>query len=650
MTLLSRTRAIALVIAVGLLGACGESDSRQRNSALSGPSPTSVNILVNMPLPEVIASSGDSVIVASGLGGPMARINDEGVVVTPSSVTDPVSGILANPDGTFFVANQTLSQVRKIGLEGQILQTFPLSMRPDAVFRGVDNTLIVVVGRRGIVRINLDNGATEEVGEISEMVHEIDVDRQGNIYLHDRMSNQLLKIAPDGTETTIPWDLPLDTFTVDDSGNLHALVRDTDGVGRLVIVKTDGSQTIRPLNQRIVSTASLVIGDDGTTYIIDSWANAVHRVLPGGDVHWMWAETGSGPRYGAFTKSGALFVTNMNSNSVTKITPAQNVLEAPPSSSNELRPGQTPMFGTTTPTRDGFTVPIMNFDPEFTYVVSADQGTAIVSTGMVQVFGLSPNSVATLTVVAKREGYADADAQISARSLEAIELVPDAPASANDDESTTSVDDTTTSSVADETSTSMAPAESSIETSSSLETSSSVEVSETPAGGEPAEVVQTQTESGINNVLAVPSAVIVEAVRKSESSSPVPVLVSPETTEIVCDQGCLTALLAATDMFGATVTASVPGLAPVAITLDNVTPIAIGSNDTAITFELTDADGKKVAVEVPVVHDESVSYLTADASSGSSNRTWLIVLLVVALVILMLLVALQRRRQERSVV
>ncbi|MFN6049961.1 MAG: hypothetical protein ACK47R_03945, partial [Planctomycetia bacterium] len=79
-----------------------------------------------------------------------------------------------------------------------------------------------------------------------------------------------------------------------------------------------------------------------------------------------------------------------------------------------------PTFGTPTPTADGFTVQITNFNGAFTYSATVTAGSVSISgTGLVSVTGVSSGASSTATIITTQTGYADGSAQVIATSLNA---------------------------------------------------------------------------------------------------------------------------------------------------------------------------------------------------------------------------------------
>ena len=87
-------------------------------------------------------------------------------------------------------------------------------------------------------------------------------------------------------------------------------------------------------------------------------------------------------------------------------------------SATGLNAANTPAFATATPTADGFTVQITNYDANFTYGGTATVGSvSIDGSGLVTVTGLSPNTSSTVTITTAQTGYANGSAPVNATSL-----------------------------------------------------------------------------------------------------------------------------------------------------------------------------------------------------------------------------------------
>ena len=91
-------------------------------------------------------------------------------------------------------------------------------------------------------------------------------------------------------------------------------------------------------------------------------------------------------------------------------------------------PGLVPTFSSASSLDYRFTVKVANFDPEFTYTVTASPGTATISsTGLVTVTNLGLDASTTVTVTTTRTGYQSASASIGGRSQVAAMIPSDKP-------------------------------------------------------------------------------------------------------------------------------------------------------------------------------------------------------------------------------
>jgi titin len=85
----------------------------------------------------------------------------------------------------------------------------------------------------------------------------------------------------------------------------------------------------------------------------------------------------------------------------------------------------TPAFAQSTPTADGFTAQVTNYDASFTWNASSSAGAAEISeTGLVTVTGLAPEQSATVTVSTTQAGFASGAGDVSGSAATGASLVP----------------------------------------------------------------------------------------------------------------------------------------------------------------------------------------------------------------------------------
>ena len=286
-------------------------------------------------------------------------------------------------------------------------------------------------------------------------------------------------------------------------------------------------------------------------------------------------------------------------------------------SERALNPPLNYAFGPVTPTIDGFTVPITNFDVSWETKVGLNPNIAeatLNSEGLLIVSGLTPDTEATVDVYAIRPGYVTGVSSVTGRSVP-VGQVPGPP----EDEQQTGqpVEEITSNEIPQ------------VDTSSTTTldfTATTVAEMTTTTGAEQQGVTAATITSNNTTVAAVPPTAI-------ESS--VPVIVPAGTTEITCDDACVGALLTYVGSTGGTVTARVAGAAPVPVTKGSPTVLAVGDKDTSIAFTVTGDDGMETVVDVPVVQEtESVVMPIGESESGSSSwLIWLILAIVAVLLV-----------------
>jgi hypothetical protein len=88
--------------------------------------------------------------------------------------------------------------------------------------------------------------------------------------------------------------------------------------------------------------------------------------------------------------------------------------------------GLTPTFDTATPTADGFTVQITNYDAAYTWTgtATASGSVSISNTGLVTVTGVAPSTSSTATITTSRADYSNRTATVSGTSSTGAALNP----------------------------------------------------------------------------------------------------------------------------------------------------------------------------------------------------------------------------------
>ncbi|MEI8398749.1 MAG: hypothetical protein WCG33_06345 [Actinomycetes bacterium] len=285
-----------------------------------------------------------------------------------------------------------------------------------------------------------------------------------------------------------------------------------------------------------------------------------------------------------------------------------------------LNSGNTPTFGEVTSTADGFTVEITNYDPSFDYSATRTGGEVLIdeSTGLLSVSGLAPDTEQSVRVMSRRRGFVDGSAEVTGSSLKATgnSVSSNAPTSVNP--SSTTADETTTT-VANSLVTTTSITQNSTTTSEVADDSNMVDSTSTvaPVGPTP-------------DVVISPEVVAIAATAAGEKTEGL--VVSPKTTEVVCNTGCVAALLASTGVADGEVSVVIGDAAPVALPKDNRLKLNVGSKDAVMKFIVTSPEGKETVVNVPVTHSSSVPE-PAGVPSDSNTNLYLIIAGVMALLV-----------------
>ena len=126
----------------------------------------------------------------------------------------------------------------------------------------------------------------------------------------------------------------------------------------------------------------------------------------------------------AISGSGLVTLTGVSANTSSTVsvttTRSNYVSGSAQTTATSLNAANTPIFGSPTPTADGFTVQITNYNANFNYGGTASAGSVSVSgTGLVTVTGVSSGTSSTATITTTRNGYANGSSQVTSASLNA---------------------------------------------------------------------------------------------------------------------------------------------------------------------------------------------------------------------------------------
>ena len=667
------TAVAGALAAVLFLGACGESSSRSRNAALPEEPPTITTI--NLPnvsgTIDVAVDPLDNVYAVNFGSQNIYRISADGTVDENwFELNEKPYAIAVDSTGAVYVAlvNGVVSKILSSGTLAYAINTeSPVwDIAVDSEGRAViinnigEIASIAADGSSVMVRIALEEGARR-----------IAVDNRGNFYAVNRELNIVTVVTPQGVKTNIAVGEVPNDVKVSPSGDVY-VANSTSGT----VSKIQGDVVVATYSLPETSPGSLAISDTGIVYVLDKANQSISRIGIDETVVINWAKSGVKPADIAVGPNGSVYTANIGSNDLTKITPAKNLADSPVAE-EELEPARNPAFGTPVQTADGFTAQIVNYSEDFVFsAASSGSGQASVdASGVVTVNGIDSGTEATVTVTTKRAGYADGIGTVTSSSLSAA-LTPalGEPVRTADgftvvinnfdqgfnfavaaSQGTASVVEdgfdyrvvvagvypgseavvavTTSregyaSGYAEVSASALAFPENTVNSIEEESTSTSTSTSTTTSTLETTSTVAIVAAK--TDVFIAPE-VIVEAVA-SPATGPEGVVVSVKTTEVVCSTDCVGALLGAANIDKGEVSVAIGDAAPIPLSLDTPTKLAVGSNDTVLKFSVKASDGKETIVNVPVTHSASVPE-PSDDSSGTPLLLVMAILLAIAVLV-----------------
>jgi tripartite motif-containing protein 71 len=207
----------------------------------------------------VVDQAGNQVIKYNAAGQQVGTVN----MLAREAGTDPVAGVAVAQDGTMYVADPGLHQVRKLSANGQELAAWKscdcpgqdgwMVMPVSVAIDGTSNKVYVLDRSADTVTRYSPDGKVQKVfGAQGEGPGQFDVpaaislDQQGNIYVADWGNHRIQKFSPDGavlgmfgTDGSGPGQIHLPSgITVDRDGNMY--VSDSDN-WRMIEFAPDGT-------------------------------------------------------------------------------------------------------------------------------------------------------------------------------------------------------------------------------------------------------------------------------------------------------------------------------------------------------------------------------------------------------------------------
>ena len=258
----------------------------------------------------VVNQAANQVIKYNAEGQQLAAVN----MLAREAGTDPVAGVAVAQDGTMYVADPGLHQVRKLSPSGQELGVWkscdcvnqpgwmvaPVGIAVDGTS---NNVYVLDQSADTVTRYSPDGKVLKVFGTQGEGAGQFDVpkaitlDRQGNIYVADWGNHRIQKFSPDGaslgqfgTDGNGPGQIHLPSgIAVDRDGNMY--VSDSDN-WRMIKFAADGT----PVDQyppcgaagecgvldgtspgQFFDHNGVVVDGQGNLYFADSGNNRVER-------------------------------------------------------------------------------------------------------------------------------------------------------------------------------------------------------------------------------------------------------------------------------------------------------------------------------------------------------------------------------------
>ncbi|HEY7346883.1 MAG TPA: hypothetical protein VH599_01095 [Ktedonobacterales bacterium] len=306
--LIRRLYSACALLCLALLTSCGEASAPQgvsptrtagptaTASALPSPTPiptpmryTSRVILRSVGRPDDLAFDPQGRLLFSDEhNGTVSRLNADGSVMVLARGLPGPEGVVALPDGTLIIAEQTTHQIVSLApgaARPRLLRKLPGRPSSARCKDGVDqialdpttNTLIIPDSPTGeVYRMSLDgtsltllaSGIARPVGAF--------IDGQGIIYVSDECGGAVWRITPTGEKTRIggfgmPDDAALDPqgnlLVIDLAPRIHALIRLNLATGHRDTLGRD--QYAEPQGLVVDARGHIFVADDATNVIVE---------------------------------------------------------------------------------------------------------------------------------------------------------------------------------------------------------------------------------------------------------------------------------------------------------------------------------------------------------------------------------------------
>ena len=170
-------------------------------------------------------------------------------------------------------------------------------------------------GSNNVSKVTPD-GTTTTLGTTGAGPRGITVDADGNVYTSNLDDDTVSKIAPDGTSTIVgTTGLKPRAIAVDTAGNVYTANTDSDTVSKITPA---GTSTIFGTTGN--TPVAIAIDVNGNLYTANVDSDTVSKITAGG-ISTILGVTGSGPRDITVDADGNVYTANQDSDDVSKIAP-----------------------------------------------------------------------------------------------------------------------------------------------------------------------------------------------------------------------------------------------------------------------------------------------------------------------------------------
>jgi trimeric autotransporter adhesin len=360
---------------------------------------------------EIPASSGTVTTIAGSGNSPY--FGGDGGPATSAQMYSP-SGIAVDSSGNWYIADTSNNRIRLVTTAGVIstiagtgaagssgdsgpAAAAELNSPHGVVFDSSNNLYIADSGNNEVRKITPAGTITTIASQLNNPVS-VAVDAQGSIYIADAGNNRIAQVMSSGTASTFAKINGVLAVAVDASGNVVAA-----DASQVWSVPANGSAT--SLITGLTSPAALAFASDGTLIIADTGANIIRQLSTSG-VLTAIAGTGTSGFLGdgglalaaelnapagiAIGVNGTLLVADSGNNRIRSLTPATAAAETPTISpvnaaslaTGPIAPGEIiTIFGT-------------GFDPANTQLSFDGKAATLFYTSATQINALAPSGLA----------------------------------------------------------------------------------------------------------------------------------------------------------------------------------------------------------------------------------------------------------------